>query len=557
MSTRKSTQTKKAKVARPATRPKKPPANGEPTPGSVRSIPTADLRPNEYNPNVMSEEKFAELVAEVRHLQRLPKPVVVRPDGNGYVIVDGEHGWRAAKEAGLAEVLCEVIQADPFESMRQTYKRNQHGEHDPVLLGRMFRRLLKDRNLSSRQLAKEICVSEGTIRNATLYADAADLRNSYALSELSVRQVRSYLALPQAIGDLWLDSGANLKDLQKATERRRSESYLKYVLNKEAFIASGESANEVYSLEDGHRLEEIVSLGFVVTVQADDFVTSMRRAWDYLEYWDKYGVFLEEADALLLAAAELHLPVTVFDGFPALPGDHKIRVPFTASRWGEMLRDCQERSKGNEETFKSMLQASIRLAVKGTEFDQDEFQDPRILLALQEMPDYIREADIPTEMKLDLWRAEADVPDEVMEEMKKDAIDHFTALQNVLAGNPETAAKIRDAWEKNPGVFNQTPLDFLNSKLAHRQFTQNTNQMLEVLDDRDKLLAGLRKALEKTYTFRTCKLGDRLVSDVLWERLMKLPWPELFFLACHVLGYKSPADNGWINLVAEELGRVW
>src|SRR5262245_31921214 len=105
---------------------------------TLRLIPTDSLRPNSYNPNRMEPDEFQELLTEVNHLGRLPKPVVVRPNGEGYLIVDGEHGWRAAKAAGLPSVPCEVIDADDFEAMRQTYKRNQHGTHHPALLGRMF-----------------------------------------------------------------------------------------------------------------------------------------------------------------------------------------------------------------------------------------------------------------------------------------------------------------------------------------------------------------------------------------------------------------------------------
>ena len=45
------------------------------------TLPVSALKPNDYNPNTMSEDGFAELVDEVRHLGRLPKPVVVRPNG--------------------------------------------------------------------------------------------------------------------------------------------------------------------------------------------------------------------------------------------------------------------------------------------------------------------------------------------------------------------------------------------------------------------------------------------------------------------------------------------
>ena len=80
---------------------------------ATTALPIEALQPNDYNPNQMADERFAELVEEVRHLGRLPKPVVARPNGDGqYIIVDGEHGWRAAREAGLSEIAVEVVEAE-------------------------------------------------------------------------------------------------------------------------------------------------------------------------------------------------------------------------------------------------------------------------------------------------------------------------------------------------------------------------------------------------------------------------------------------------------------
>ena len=194
---------------------------------ATTTLPIEALQPNDYNPNQMDDERFAELVEEVRHLGRLSKPVVARPNGDGqYIIVDGEHGWRAAQAAGLTEIAVEVVEVDDFEARRQTYKRNQHGEHDPVRLGRMFRQMMDKHDLSQRALAKEIAVSEGTVRNTLLYAEAAELRNRYApdrddaevvaeISGLNIRQLRAYCALPGEIRDYWLRDGADLKFLDE------------------------------------------------------------------------------------------------------------------------------------------------------------------------------------------------------------------------------------------------------------------------------------------------------------------------------------------------------
>lgn len=186
----------------------------------VEKISIERLQPNDYNPNEMTESEFTEFVAEVQHLGRLPKPVIVRPSNNGeFTIIDGEHAWKAAKEVGLAEISCEVMDADDFEAMRQTYKRNQHGTHNKLLLAKMFKRMGKERGLSLRKLAKKIKVSEGTIRNTIEYLKAVKVRNGYApgsdseaaIADLTVRQVHLFNRLPETIGNMWLDSGADMK----------------------------------------------------------------------------------------------------------------------------------------------------------------------------------------------------------------------------------------------------------------------------------------------------------------------------------------------------------
>ena len=48
---------------------------------TMTEIPVDQLTPNPWNPNQMADEEYGELVAEVKHLGRLPKPIVVRPNG--------------------------------------------------------------------------------------------------------------------------------------------------------------------------------------------------------------------------------------------------------------------------------------------------------------------------------------------------------------------------------------------------------------------------------------------------------------------------------------------
>ncbi len=149
----------------------------------VQMIPVDQLVPNEWNPNKQTAQEYAQTVAEVRHTGQVAKPILVRRLGrsrNRYEISDGEHNWRTAKDCGHAEVPCVVRKMSDLEAMRQTFKRNQHGTHNPVLEGRMFRAMREESGLSNVEFSKSIDVSEGKVRNAILYADASDIRSEYA-----------------------------------------------------------------------------------------------------------------------------------------------------------------------------------------------------------------------------------------------------------------------------------------------------------------------------------------------------------------------------------------
>ena len=148
-------------------------ANTTKTQTVLNEIAVDQIHPNPFNPNKMNEEEFDQYVEEVEHLERLPKPVIVRPIDDGFEIVDGEHGWRAAQKVGLTEVLCEVVDIDGFEARRQCFKRNRGGKDDPVRLGQMFMEMKQERGLSTRKLAEEINIAESTIRNYLQYVEAA------------------------------------------------------------------------------------------------------------------------------------------------------------------------------------------------------------------------------------------------------------------------------------------------------------------------------------------------------------------------------------------------
>jgi ParB-like chromosome segregation protein Spo0J len=87
---------------------------------NVKMIDIDRLTLNSWNLSRMVGERCSSRRNEVRCYGQTVKSAVVRPDDNGgFTIIDGEHPWRLGHDTGLAQVPCEVIDADDFEARRQ------------------------------------------------------------------------------------------------------------------------------------------------------------------------------------------------------------------------------------------------------------------------------------------------------------------------------------------------------------------------------------------------------------------------------------------------------
>ena len=78
-------------------------------------VPIEDITPNPQQPRQTMGD-LSELVASVRE-KGILEPILVRPVGSHYQIIAGERRYRAAVEAGLAEIPCIVRDSSDAETM--------------------------------------------------------------------------------------------------------------------------------------------------------------------------------------------------------------------------------------------------------------------------------------------------------------------------------------------------------------------------------------------------------------------------------------------------------
>ncbi len=130
-------------------------------------LPIARIRPNPFQAR-RSFDDIAELAAAMR-AQGFTTRLRVRPDPlepDSFQLVFGERRMRAAKEAGLTMVPCEVAHHTDDEMIEIGLAENiQRRDLDPMEEARAFRIFIDQRGYTERRLAERIGKDRGYIQN--------------------------------------------------------------------------------------------------------------------------------------------------------------------------------------------------------------------------------------------------------------------------------------------------------------------------------------------------------------------------------------------------------
>lgn len=470
---------------------------------NIRLIPVSEIRENTYNPNEMDGDNFHELVEEIRHLGRVAKPIVVRPVSDGYEIVDGAHNYRAAVEVGLTAVSCELVEVDDFEAMRQTYKRNQHGSHDRIREGKMFKRMQEVKGLSRRQLAREIGLSESKVRITEEYYDAFKLRKRCAGEEaekqirnLNLRQVKIYNRLTDPIRDRWLDAGAPYRAID--AKMRSSNPHHEYRFFDAMAVVAGCELVEALPSED------------------EDFEATLELLAEYAARIEKHPHGKQLAPYSAELAKRRH-PARFIDSIPRY---HDGRVAVDPESWKAIVESVHCNYCNNRECYdriESKVQAWLNengIAVT----DLDGCEDLEELAAIAAAPAQLRDAEfLSFDQKLRLAEAVGSEPDAraieslevVLNELQRRSAETDTsAAEGLLQGHKSDDAE---------SLF-YTAVELLEL----RALTAAENELFEA---DETLLSQIGQRLNSCEALKDRHVGRRPAVDELRDRIQQLPAP--------------------------------
>jgi hypothetical protein len=90
--------------------------SAEDLPGELKTLPVDSIVANAWNPNKQETKQFDQLVRRMRDVGMIAPIQVVPTDDGKYVILGGEHRWRAAQAIGWSNIPAIVLTDERFRN---------------------------------------------------------------------------------------------------------------------------------------------------------------------------------------------------------------------------------------------------------------------------------------------------------------------------------------------------------------------------------------------------------------------------------------------------------
>eukprot|EP01040_Poterioochromonas_malhamensis_P024669 gene24669-30572_t len=158
---------------------------------SVNSLKPGKMQPRHY----FNEEKMQTLVESVRQ-KGILQPLLVREIESGfYEIIAGERRWRAAKEAGLADIPVVIVTCNDREALELGLIENlQRDDLNPMEEAESLHKLLVEHQKTQEEIAFSISKSRSYVANMLrLMQLPEEVKNLLRAGKLSAGHARSIL----------------------------------------------------------------------------------------------------------------------------------------------------------------------------------------------------------------------------------------------------------------------------------------------------------------------------------------------------------------------------
>ena len=209
-----------------AARPASAPTGGEAQParGGVREIDIAKIKPNPNQPRVQFDEAaLVELADSIRERGVL-QPILLKPDGEGFMIVAGERRWRAAQRARIHSMPAIVRDIDDSTTAELALIENiQRQDLNPLEEAEGYRQLIQGHGHTQDDIGRLVHKSRSHVANLLRLLDLPDfVRQSLLQGDISMGHARA-VATADDPEELTREIIAKGLSVRQAEERARRE----------------------------------------------------------------------------------------------------------------------------------------------------------------------------------------------------------------------------------------------------------------------------------------------------------------------------------------------
>src|SRR3954468_15398107 len=193
--------------------------------GGVREIEIARIRPNPNQPRVQFDEDALDELAQSIARSGVLQPILLRPDGEDYMIVAGERRWRAAQRARLHTIPAIVRDIDESTTAELALIENiQRQDLNPLEEAEGYRQLIARHGHTQDDVGRIVHKSRSHVANLLRLLDLPELvKQSLLQGDITMGHARAVATAddPEELTRQIIAKGLSVRQTEAWTRREK------------------------------------------------------------------------------------------------------------------------------------------------------------------------------------------------------------------------------------------------------------------------------------------------------------------------------------------------
>jgi ParB family chromosome partitioning protein len=194
--------------------------------GGVREVDIARIRPNPNQPRVQFDDNALDELADSIRERGVLQPILLRPDGEDYLIIAGERRWRAAQRARLHSIPAIVREIDDSTTAEIALIENiQRQDLNPLEEAEGYRQLIHRHGHTQDDVGRIVHKSRSHITNLLRLLDLPlFVRQALMQGDISMGHARAVAAAdePEALTREIIAKGLSVRQAEERVRREKS-----------------------------------------------------------------------------------------------------------------------------------------------------------------------------------------------------------------------------------------------------------------------------------------------------------------------------------------------